>query len=199
MSAPPAAAPATNGANNSGPINDRDMEDWKNRFNDVFAKPSEHINAPEIEGSQDWQNSFFGCCNPIDTCLITYCLPCVTFGKTHHRTRKNANMEGYEPINTSCLLFFASMWVGLHAIPLAMQRADIRQKYHLKGTCLTDLALGCCCGLCSMFFVSNLFYLVNANTSLALVQDDKEAEYREAQGGSQQYKQDGGMTYAPQA
>jgi hypothetical protein len=33
--------------------------------------------------------------------LITYCVPCVTFGKTHHRTRKDATMAGYEPINTS--------------------------------------------------------------------------------------------------
>jgi hypothetical protein len=38
--------------------------------------------------------------------LITYCVPCVTFGKTHHRTRKDANMAGYEPINTSVRTFF---------------------------------------------------------------------------------------------
>jgi hypothetical protein len=32
---------------------------------------------------------------------MTWCLPCVTFGKTHHRVRKDASMQGYEPINTS--------------------------------------------------------------------------------------------------
>jgi hypothetical protein len=32
---------------------------------------------------------------------MTYCCPCVTFGKTHHRTRKNGSLEGYEPVNTS--------------------------------------------------------------------------------------------------
>jgi hypothetical protein len=40
--------------------------------------------------------------------LITYCVPCVTFGKTHHRTRKDANMAGYEPINTSVCVFSSS-------------------------------------------------------------------------------------------
>jgi hypothetical protein len=39
--------------------------------------------------------------NPIDLCLVTYCCPCVTFGKTHHRLRKDPNLAGYEPINTS--------------------------------------------------------------------------------------------------
>jgi hypothetical protein len=33
--------------------------------------------------------------------LVTYCCPCVTFGKIHHRLVKNNSMEGYEPVNTS--------------------------------------------------------------------------------------------------
>ena len=85
----------------NGPINDRDMEDWKNRFNEVLAKPSEHINQKSPEDAGAWNASFCGCFDPIDTCLITWCLPCVTFGKTHHRLRKNGSLEGYEPINTS--------------------------------------------------------------------------------------------------
>jgi Cys-rich protein (TIGR01571 family) len=176
------AAPASN-THNNGPINNNDIEDWKNRFNEVLAKPGDHINAPEHENSRDWNSGFFGCCSPIDTCLITWCLPCITFGKTHHITRKGGNLEGYEPINTSCLLFLGSMCVGLHWIPQSMQRADIRRKYQLKGTCITDLAVACCCALCD------------------LVQQEKEATYREAElGNSAQYKQEeNSMTYAPKA
>lgn len=88
----------------SGPIDNHDVEDWKQRFNTVLAKPSEHVKSASPATAQSWHNSLFGCCSPIDLCLVTYCLPCITFGKTHHRLRKHGKMEGYEPINTSVSL-----------------------------------------------------------------------------------------------
>lgn len=93
------ADPSSNAQN--GPIDQKDVDEWKNRFNDVLARPSEHINSKSPVESQSWFSGFFDCFNPIDTCLITCCVPCVTFGKTHHRLRKDANLQGYEPINTS--------------------------------------------------------------------------------------------------
>ncbi len=84
-----------------GAVNDQDVAEWKDRINDVLARPSEHVNHKSPEDAQSWNESFFGCCSPIDLCLMTYCLPCVTFGKTHHRLRKDASLAGYEPINTS--------------------------------------------------------------------------------------------------
>ena len=95
-----APAPAPQQAKPS-PINDQDVEDWKKRFNDVLAKPGEHVHSKSPDTAQPWHSSFFGCFSPIDTCLVTWCLPCITFGKTHHRLRKSATLEGYEPINTS--------------------------------------------------------------------------------------------------
>ncbi|OAA58028.1 DUF614 domain containing protein [Niveomyces insectorum RCEF 264] len=164
----------------NGAINDKDVEDWKTRINDVIARPGEHVNQRSGEGAQAWHESFFGCCMPIDLCLMTYCLPCVTFGKTHHRLRKDANLEGYEPINTSCLLLCGSACVGLHWIPMAMQRADVRAKYNLQGDCLVDLATSCCCALCS------------------LVQQEKEVAYRAVPGEGavkQQYQAPNTMAY----
>ena len=58
------------------------------------------------------------------------------------------------------------MCVGLHWIPMLMQRADIRQKYNLQGDFVTDLLTSCCCGCCS------------------LIQQEKEVEYREKELGS---------------
>ncbi|KAK4126956.1 PLAC8-domain-containing protein [Parathielavia appendiculata] len=166
-----------------GPLNHDDMAEWTARFNDVLARPGEYVNSKSPETSQPWYSSFFGCFSPIETCAMTYCCPCVVFGRTHHRLRKNANLEGYEPINTSCLLFCGSGCVLLHWIPMAMQRADLRTKHNLQGSCLVDIATACCCGCCQ------------------LVQNDKEAEYREqllaSQGGVQQqgYQAAGGMAY----
>jgi Cys-rich protein (TIGR01571 family) len=176
------AAPAP--AANQGPINDKDMEHWKSRINEVLAKPSEHVNSKSPETAQPFHNGFFSCLSPIDLCLFTYCLPCVTFGKTHHRLHKSANLEGYEPINTTCLLFCASGCFGLHWIPMSMQRAEIREKYNLAGSCIVDIATACCCALCD------------------LTQAEKEVEYRApllAQGGvKEQYQTNNSMTYPGQ-
>lgn len=175
-----AAPPAAPGAA-PGPIDNADVEDWKNRVNDFLAKPAEVINSKSPEGSQSWFAGLFDCFNPIDSCLMTCCLPCVTFGKTHHRMKKSANLDGYEPVNTSCLLLVGSACVGLSIVPLALQRAEVRAKYGLEGNCISDILLSCCCGCCS------------------LIQQDKEAEHREAllaQGGhKEQYATQQGMSY----
>jgi Cys-rich protein (TIGR01571 family) len=167
-----------------GPLDDQDVNDWKNRFNEVLARPSEHMNSKSPEGSQSWYSQFFGCLTPVDTCLITWCLPCITFGKTHHRLRKNGNLDGYEPVNTSCLLFFGSSCCCLYWLPTAMQRQNVREKYNLQGDCITDLAASFCCGCC------------------VLVQSDKEAAHREGLLTSQppvaQYEaNNAGMVYPP--
>jgi len=173
-------APAVGGTKSTGPINDNDINDWKDRFNKTFANVGETVNAKSPEGAQEFSNAFFGCCSPIETCCLTYCCPCITFGKIHHRTRKSGSMEGYEPINTSCLLFLASMCVGLHWIPESMQRSDIRHKYNLQGSCITDIAIACCCALCD------------------LVQQEKETESREKLVASQQYTNADSMVYGKQ-
>ena len=102
--APAAATNAPTAGHSNGPIDEHDLNDWKARFNDVLARPGEHINSKSPEASQPWHAGFFDCFNPIDTCLISYFLPCVTFGKTHHRLRKNGDLQGWEPINTSVCL-----------------------------------------------------------------------------------------------
>lgn len=101
-------APA--GAAQPGPVSDADVKEWTDRFNDVLARPGEYINSKSPESAQPWYASFFGCFSPIDTCLMTYCCPCVVFGRTHHRLRKGARLEGYQPINTSVSPFLLFPW-----------------------------------------------------------------------------------------
>jgi hypothetical protein len=87
-------------AQGSGPIDHKDIEDWTNRFNAVLSDTAQ-ITAPGPANARPWSSNFFGCLMPIDVCCMTYCLPCVQFGKVHHRTRKNGNLEGYEAVNTT--------------------------------------------------------------------------------------------------
>ena len=100
MSAP-TGTPAAAAPHQAGLLQDKDADEWKNRFTDVLARPSEHLNSKSPDSAQSWMSSLFACFMPIDTCLVTCCVPCVTFGKTHHRLRKDPNLEGYSPINTS--------------------------------------------------------------------------------------------------
>lgn len=67
----------------------------------------------------------------------------------------------------------------LSAIPVAMQRSDIRHKYNLEGNCCTDILKACCCGCCD------------------IIQQDKEVADREGKQGAveQQYQAPGGMAY----
>lgn len=63
---------------------------------------------------------------------------------------------------------------------MAMQRQEVREKYRLQGSCLSDLAISCCCGCCS------------------LVQQDKEVEHRQGLlGGAvkEQYQAQGSMEF----
>lgn len=67
---------------------------------------------------------------------------------------------------------------------MSMQRADMRDRYHLRGNCATDIATACCCVLCD------------------LVQQEKESEHREPlvspAGVQQGYQAQGDMTYPSQ-
>lgn len=66
---------------------------------------------------------------------------------------------------------------------MALQRADIRAKYNLQGSCLVDIATACCCGCCD------------------LIQQDKEVAHREPlqQAATQQpYKGGEEMTFPAQ-
>jgi hypothetical protein len=84
-----------------------------------------------------------------------------------------------------CLLLCGAGCFGLHWIPMAIQRAEIRNRYHLQGSCLVDIATACCCALCN------------------LVQEEKETAHREPllaqQGVKEQYQPAGGMVYPGQA
>jgi Cys-rich protein (TIGR01571 family) len=132
-----------------GPIDQSDVQEWKNRINKSI-KTKAWGSSTKGPAARQWNNSFFGCCSPASLCCLTCCLPCVTFGKTHHRLHKNGDMQGYEPINTSCILFYLSGCFGVHWVLNAMQLQDIREKHNLEGSCAEDLLKSYCCLCCSL-------------------------------------------------
>ncbi len=75
-----------------------DLDHWIAKASNAVKDPSPITNPT---GTGAWSSGFFECFSPIDTCAITCCCPCITFGKTHHRLNKDANLAGYQVVNTS--------------------------------------------------------------------------------------------------
>ncbi|KAI9793273.1 MAG: hypothetical protein M1816_000694 [Peltula sp. TS41687] len=139
----------TQPGHSGGAIDQADVQDWTQRIKDLLAN-TQVISAPSPSGARSWHFRMFECFNPIDECLVTWCCPCVTFGKTHHRTRKDPSMTTYSPVNASCLGYALFRCFGCWWVPETMQRADIRAKYNLEGTMLEDLLRSCCCTCCNL-------------------------------------------------
>ncbi|KAK4693486.1 hypothetical protein P7C71_g3921, partial [Lecanoromycetidae sp. Uapishka_2] len=115
----------------------QDLDGWVARASATAKDPSGITNPT---GHAPWSSSFFGCFDPIDTCAITCCCPCITFGKTHHRIHKDASLAGYSVLNASCLGWWAMSCFGFHCVPNLLQRHDIRARSQpqLEGNFVTD-------------------------------------------------------------
>ncbi|KAK6532606.1 hypothetical protein TWF281_006788 [Arthrobotrys megalospora] len=161
-----------------------DINAWIGRFKDTLNKP-ETITKPTT-GPNSWSSSFFACFAPVDTCLITCCCPCITFSKTHHRLRKDPNLAGFSPVNTTCLGFWLSGCICLPWLFQLIQKGEVRERYNIQGDFPIDALKACCCLCCD------------------LIQNDKEVAHQIAQGNipavTQEVKPAEGMTYqAPAA
>jgi hypothetical protein len=64
------AAPVqpTNQQASAGLIDDKDVEHWKQKFSDLLAKPSEHLESKSPETAREFHTGLFECFTPIDTC-----------------------------------------------------------------------------------------------------------------------------------
>jgi len=110
---------------------------------------------------QEWTASGADCCSPFSACLLSWCLPCVQYGRISHRLNKDASLKGWSFFNGNCVGYYALTCCGMQWIMQMMQRGEIRERYGLTGNGCTDCLCACCCGPCD------------------LVQQDKEIDQRE--------------------
>jgi len=88
----------------------------------------------------EWNHGLFGCFDDFGTCIISWFVPCVTFGQ-------NAEASGV----TSCFLGALLMFVPLvNLICWVKIRGAIREKHNIEGSLFNDLMAICCCGLCAL-------------------------------------------------
>ncbi|CAO2649166.1 Nn.00g101150.m01.CDS01 [Neocucurbitaria sp. VM-36] len=130
----------------SGLIDSNVINNWKLKLN----RSLQDGKISSKTAGKPWSASLWACFSPPDLCCITCCVPCVTFGKTYHRLEHNGDMTTYEPINTSCLLFYLTSCFGASFLMQAVQSAEIREKHNLEGSCVTDLVKSACCLCCTI-------------------------------------------------
>ncbi|KAE9974919.1 hypothetical protein EG327_008623 [Venturia inaequalis] len=150
---------------------------------------------------QEWSASGVDCCSPFTSCLLSWCVPCIQYGRVHHRLHKDSQLKGWSVFNGDCCAYFALSFFGCQWIVQLMGRGEIREKYNLKGNGCTDCLCACCCMPCDL--VQQEKEIVNQEaTNLINVQPNKlEAQNQMAypqQQQPQQYQQQQMPQYPPQ-
>ncbi|XP_002740407.1 uncharacterized protein LOC100373489 [Saccoglossus kowalevskii] len=87
----------------------------------------------------EWDSGLFGCFSECGLCVVTYILPCYTFGKTA------------ETLGESCCTYALSLFVPiLNMVCLVKVRGRVREKYGIEGDTLNDCLMVFCCPLCTL-------------------------------------------------
>ncbi|KAN0070285.1 PLAC8 family domain containing protein [Elaphomyces granulatus] len=98
--------------------------------------------------SRAWSTGFFDCFSPFETCMAGWCCPCFLYGKASARL-SDPSLRGYSPVNIDCILWACIPWVVQ-----TMKRVEIRERYGIEGSAVTDCVGAFCCGCCSLVQMS---------------------------------------------
>ncbi|PGH10241.1 hypothetical protein AJ79_05496 [Helicocarpus griseus UAMH5409] len=157
------------------------------------------MSGTDSPANPNWTNSFWDCFNPIDTCLMGWCCPCILFGKTQARIN-DPSLQNYSPVNDNCLIFCGLNCFAAAFLIVAKKRIELRERFgitqthlekflkmepgHIKAKhnieesmvqdCLSAFFCPCC----------------------TLVQEEKEVLARQA-AGQTGYQKPSGMNYPP--
>ncbi|PAA66197.1 hypothetical protein BOX15_Mlig006355g1 [Macrostomum lignano] len=88
--------------------------------------------------SAEFQVGLLGCFNDCGLCVLTYFVPCYTFGK-------NA-----EAVGENCILCGFGICCGLGFILGPIVRGKIREKQNIPGSFITDYCIWFFCAFCAL-------------------------------------------------
>ena len=87
----------------------------------------------------EFQHGLCGCFSNIGLCVLSFFLPCYTFGKVA------------EAVGQSCLLCGLSVLVPIaNVVTMVMVRSKVREAHRIEGSVLGDVLPVLCCPFCSL-------------------------------------------------
>ncbi|GFS27044.1 protein PLANT CADMIUM RESISTANCE 3 [Elysia marginata] len=89
--------------------------------------------------ANEFKHGLFGCFDNMGLCVITYFVPCYTFGKNQEKLGENCLLCG-----------LAYLFFPLDVIFHTMARGKIRESKNIEGSTITDLLTVCCCRCCAL-------------------------------------------------
>ncbi len=99
-----------------------------------------HRRGPQ--GPQEWNNSLCGCFSDMSSCCMTWCCPCVQYGKNYEKVhRDGCCSQGF--------LYCVLAPFGLSCCIHSGLRSDIRQRYNIIEGC-SDCCVTCFCAGCAI-------------------------------------------------
>ncbi|KAJ7459857.1 PLAC8-domain-containing protein [Mycena latifolia] len=112
-------------------------------------------NLPLVDGQREWSNGVFDCLADPLTCLVSWFLPCVSYGRNRARYQALENgavskdpMEGV--IGNDTIMYGVAQCFGCGGLVGMGGRQLTRARYSIQGDGATDCLLACCCAPCSL-------------------------------------------------
>ncbi|RIB27193.1 PLAC8 family-domain-containing protein [Gigaspora rosea] len=93
---------------------------------------------------RQWKYGLCDCFSDCGLCLVTWFVPCVTYGQT------KAKLNNDDSCFSNGFLYCCSMYLGANWILGGMTRGDIRARNNIEGSCFGDYCTHCCCPLCAL-------------------------------------------------
>jgi len=135
------------------------------------APPAGTVTVSQQAASGTWSSGFCDCFSPVETCMAGWCCPCFLYGKTSARFN-DPSLRDYSPLNMDCFLFFCIPWVVQ-----TMKRVEIRERYGIDGSGVTDCLGAFCCGCCSLVQMSKEVKIRANSTSQVTYQSPQGMKY----------------------
>ncbi|KAJ7863121.1 PLAC8-domain-containing protein [Mycena olivaceomarginata] len=106
-------------------------------------------NLPLVDGQREWSHGVFDCLADPLTCVVSWFLPCVSYGRNRAEGAVSKDpMEGV--ISNESIIYGVAHCFGAGGLIGMGGRAQTRGRYSIQGDGATDCLLSCCCAPCSL-------------------------------------------------
>ena len=109
--------------------------------------------------ANDWNNGLFGCFANFGTCLMTFLLPCITFGQLTEQVDTCGCVGG-------AISLYIPFW---NLYLMAKTREAVREEHNIAGGFVGDLFTMWFCGCCAVIQAKNQMDGVDMGMSIERV------------------------------